>query len=60
MVKHIVLWKLKEELSKEEKDKVKKEIKEGLLGLKGKLMYCLIRYLKMKRHLKPMLLILTM
>ena len=28
MVKHIVLWKLKEELSKEEKDKVKKEIKE--------------------------------
>ena len=37
MVKHIVLWKLKEELSKEEKDKVKKEIKEGLLGLKGKI-----------------------
>jgi len=37
MVKHIVLWKLKEELSKEEKDKVKKEIKEGLLGLKDKI-----------------------
>ena len=37
MVKHIVLWKLKEELSKEEKDKVKKEIKEGLLGLKEKI-----------------------
>ena len=37
MVKHIVLWKLKEELSKEEKDKVKKEIKEGLLELKGKI-----------------------
>ena len=37
MVKHIVLWKLKGELSKEEKDKVKKEIKEGLEGLKEKI-----------------------
>ena len=37
MVKHIVLWKLKEELSKEEKDKVKKEIKEGLEGLKDRI-----------------------
>lgn len=36
MVKHIILWQLKDELSKEEKDKVKKEIKEGLEGLKGK------------------------
>ena len=39
MVKHIVLWKLKGELSKEEKDKVKKEIKEGLEGLKEKSKY---------------------
>lgn len=36
MVKHIILWQLKDELSKEEKEKVKKEIKEGLEGLKGK------------------------
>lgn len=36
MVKHIILWQLKDELRKEEKDKVKKEIKEGLEGLKGK------------------------
>ena len=37
MVKHIVLWKLKEELSTEEKAKVKREIKEGLEGLKEKI-----------------------
>lgn len=36
MVKHIILWQLKDELSIEEKDTVKKEIKEGLEGLKGK------------------------
>lgn len=37
MVKHIILWKLKDELSVEEKETVKKEIKEGLEGLKGKI-----------------------
>ncbi len=37
MVKHIILWKLKEELSAEEKAKVKAEIKEGLEGLKGRI-----------------------
>lgn len=36
MVKHIILWQLKDELGTEEKEKVKKEIKEGLEGLKGK------------------------
>lgn len=36
MVKHIILWQLKDELSEEEKNKVKAEIKEGLEGLKGK------------------------
>ena len=36
MVKHIILWQLKDELSGEEREKVKKEIKEGLEGLKGK------------------------
>ena len=36
MVKHVILWKLKDELSGEEKENVKKEIKEGLEGLKGK------------------------
>ena len=37
MVKHIVLWKLKEELSTDEKAKVKREIKEGLEELKEKI-----------------------
>ncbi|MCR5148247.1 MAG: Dabb family protein [Eubacterium sp.] len=34
MVKHIILWTLKDELSTDEKLKVKQEIKEGLEGLK--------------------------
>ena len=37
MVKHIILWKLKEELSAEEKAAVKAEIKAGLEGLAGKI-----------------------
>ncbi len=37
MVKHIILWQLKDELSDIEKEKVKNEIKEGLEGLKGKI-----------------------
>lgn len=36
MVKHIILWKLKEEIVGEEKDNVKLGIKEGLEGLLGK------------------------
>lgn len=36
MVKHIILWKLKEELSEKQKATVKAEIKEGLEGLAGK------------------------
>ena len=35
MVKHIILWKLKDELSAAEKVKVKAGIKAGLEGLKG-------------------------
>lgn len=35
MVKHIILWQLKDELSAEEKLVIKKEIKEGLEGLAG-------------------------
>lgn len=35
MVKHIILWTLKEELSAEQKEEVKKGIKEGLEGLAG-------------------------
>lgn len=35
MVKHIILWTLKD-MSNEEKNKVKKGIKEGLESLKGK------------------------
>lgn len=37
MVKHIILWTLKEELSAEEKVSVKAEIKAGLEGLAGKI-----------------------
>ena len=37
MVKHIILWQLKDELSAEEKQEVKKGIKEGLEGLAGKI-----------------------
>ena len=36
MVRHVILWKLKEELSEAEKAKVKKEAKENLEGLVGK------------------------
>lgn len=36
MVKHVILWTLKDELSAEEKMTIKQGIKEGLEGLKGK------------------------
>ena len=36
MVKHIILWKLSDELSAEQKNSVKAGIKEGLEGLVGK------------------------
>lgn len=35
MVKHVILWQLKDELSEEEKKSIKAGIKEGLEGLKG-------------------------
>lgn len=37
MVKHVILWNLKEELTANEKAKVKKEAKENLEALKGKI-----------------------
>lgn len=37
MVKHIILWTLKDEYSEEEKVKIKADIKEGLEGLSGKI-----------------------
>lgn len=37
MVKHIILWQLKDELTGEEKENVKAGIKEGLEGLQGKI-----------------------
>ena len=37
MVKHIILWKLKEEFGAEEKENIKAGIKAGLEGLKGKI-----------------------
>lgn len=36
MVRHVILWKLKDELSDTEKATVKQGIKEGLEGLLGK------------------------
>ena len=35
MVKHIILWKLREDLSEAEKESIKQGIKAGLEGLKG-------------------------
>ena len=37
MVKHVILWTLKEEYSDEQKKEIKKDIKAGLEGLKGTL-----------------------
>lgn len=37
MVKHVILWQLKDELTCEEKNRVKNEIKSGLEGLAGKI-----------------------
>lgn len=37
MVKHIILWKLKDALSEEEKKEIKAGIREGLESLKGKI-----------------------
>ena len=31
MIKHVILWKLKDELGKEEKESVKRGIKEGVV-----------------------------
>ncbi len=37
MVKHVILWQLKDEFTKEEIVKIKKEAKESLEGLMGKI-----------------------
>ena len=37
MVKHVILWQLKDELSETEKVQVKADIKAGLEGLAGKI-----------------------
>lgn len=37
MVKHIILWQLKDELSGQEEEKVKREMKESLESLSGKI-----------------------
>ena len=37
MVKHIILWKLKDEYTQEEKQSIKAGIKEGLESLQGKI-----------------------
>lgn len=37
MVKHIILWQLKDEFSQEEKAGIKEDVKAGLEGLAGKI-----------------------
>lgn len=37
MVKHIIIWNFKEELSESERSEAASKIKEGLEGLKGKI-----------------------
>ncbi len=37
MVKHIILWKIKEEKTVEEKQKIKENVKKGLEGLAGQI-----------------------
>lgn len=37
MVKHVILWQIKDEFSIEEKEKIKKEAKESLEALVGKI-----------------------
>lgn len=37
MVRHVILWSLKEEYSEEQKAQIKKGIKDGLEGLQGKI-----------------------
>ncbi|MBO4928523.1 MAG: Dabb family protein [Clostridiales bacterium] len=37
MVKHMIIWTLKDDISEEEKLQAKKNIKEGLEGLAGKI-----------------------
>ena len=37
MVKHIILWQLKDEFSEEDKARVRADIKAGLEGLQGKI-----------------------
>ena len=37
MVKHVILWNLKDDLSEEDKERIKLGIKEGLEGLKGQI-----------------------
>ena len=37
MVKHVILWQLKEEYDEAQKEHIKKGIKEGLEGLQGKI-----------------------
>lgn len=37
MVKHVILWTIKDEFSDEQKSEIKKGVKEGLENLKGKI-----------------------
>lgn len=37
MIKHIIIWNLKDEFNADEKAKIKEGIKSGLEGLKGKI-----------------------
>ena len=51
MVKHIILWKLSDELSDSQKAEVKKEMKESLEGLVGKVPGLIELTVNIDRHL---------
>lgn len=37
MIKHVILWRLREDIASDEIDSIKAGVKEGLEGLKGKI-----------------------
>lgn len=50
MVKHVILWQLKDELTAQEKEHIKQEIKAGLEGLAGQIP----GLLEIKVHIVPL------